>query len=354
MSEGINPAGKGGGGFEPFNIGPNGDEGADVDPSPLRQPSSELWEGLKRYKRTDLPSKTGPRAGDDEVNDARSEGARFALSPGADVEGDAQGVATNEPDAVSGRPNLIAGPRSISDEHRAWQQSAQALPRIVESVDATLHETRSAYMRARSEVRVAAQDLAQAIHVSGKAKERLMGWYEEAIVEEVRGSFPKEVDPIDDGFTMRVATWLREPSVAGVAELADYDVGAAGGGDPFDQLMEDALDRVTSRENPEASRLHEAEDVAYLEQRRAETTFKVLDEQLSRLHKRVLALQDVSAAAHLTNEAVKAAREADSLVADGEEDTPAAEHARSLTRLAQDMLTDLNGMLGAINDEMRS
>jgi len=147
---------------------------------------------------------------------------------------------------------------------------------------------------------------------------------------------------------------LREPSVAGVAELADYNVGAVGGGEPFDQLMEDALERVTSRENPEASRLHEAENVAYQEQRRAETTFEVLDGQLSRLHKRVLALQDASAAAHLTSEAVKAAREANSLVADGEADTPASEHARNLTRLAQDMLMDLNGMLGAINDEMRS
>lgn len=354
MTEGIDPAGKGWRGLEPFNVSPNGNEAADVHPAPLRQSSSAFWEGLKRYKRADLPLKSGPRAGDDDVNEARSDASSFALAPGADVERAARGVTVNESAFVSELPTLFTGPHSISDERRSLQQSAQALPRIVESVDATLRETRSAYMRGRSEARLAARDLAQAIDVSNRANERLVNWYAEAVIDEVRGSFPGEVNPIDDGFAIRVATWLREPSVAGVAELADYNVGAVGGGEPFDQLMEDALERVTSRENPEASRLHEAENAAYQEQRRAETTFEVLDGQLSRLHKRVLALQDASAAAHLTSEAVKAAREANSLVADGEADTPASEHARNLTRLAQDMLMDLNGMLGAINDEMRS
>lgn len=354
MNEGIDPAGKGWRGFESFNIDPNGEQDAKVDSAPLRQSSATFWEGLRKYKREGVSRKSGPRVGNEDVNEARSDESRFALAPGADAEDVARRVTTNEPAAVRELPIPIAGPRSIADERRALQQSAQALPRVVESVDATLHETRSAYMRARSEARVAARDLAQAIDVSKKAEERAVNWYVEAVIDEVRGSFPGEVGPIDDGFATRVATWLREPSVAGVAELADYDVGAVGGRDPFDRLMQDALDRVTSREDPEASRLHEAENVAYSEQRRAETTFKVLDEQLSRLHKRVLAFQDASAAAHLTNEAVKAALEANSLVVDGEADSPAAEQARTLTRLAQDMLGDLNGMLGAINDEMRS
>ncbi|TAM48911.1 MAG: hypothetical protein EPN57_27260 [Paraburkholderia sp.] len=354
MTEGIDPAGKGWRALEPINGSPNGNEEADVDPSPLPQSGWAFLKGLKKYKRADLSVKSGSRAGKDDVNEARSDESSFALAPGADVERVARGVTTNEPAAVSELPTLISDPQSISDERRSLQQSAQALPRIVESVDATLRETRSAYMRGRSEARLAARDLAQAIDVSKKAKERLANWYTDAVIDEVRGSFPGEIGPIDDGFAIRVATWVREPTVVDVAELEDYDVGAVGAGDPFDRLMEGALERVTSRENPEAARLHEAENVAYLEQRRAETTFEVLDGQLSRLHKRVLALQDASAAAHLTHEAVKAAREANSLVAEGEADTPASEQARNRTRLAQDMLGHLNGMLGAINDEMRS
>lgn len=350
MNDGIDPAGKGWRGFEHFEIDPAGELNEDLDASPLRQSGSAFWDGLRRYKRSDISIKRGQHTGNDEPNAAPRGDSRFSLASGADIEQVAQGAATNESAGSTESPI----PHSMSDERRALQRSAQAVPRIVESVDATLHETRSAYMRVQSEARVAARDLARAIDAFKKAEERLVNWYAEAVIEEVRGSFPREIGPIDEDFAERVTTWLREPSVASVTELADYEVGAAGEGAPFDRLMEDALDRVTSRENPEVARLHEAEDAAYAEQRRAETTFKVLDGQMSRLHKRVLALQDASAAAHLTNEAMTAAREADAVVADGEADTPASERARDLRRLAQDMLGHLNGMLGDINDEMRS
>jgi hypothetical protein len=354
MNGRIRSDGHGRRGVDRVNIGGKEAEREGANSSPLGQRLSSIWNGLGKYKRTgnSLSAQHGTNPG--EAREVPTGALNFA----PESDGDAapvvvQGDATNWQGAVLGLPDPDTVPRLTSNDRGLLQSVAQAVPRVVESVDATLHEARRALILARSDVCTAGQDRERATAIHKGASERIVEWYTRAVLDEMQGRFPAEIGPLDDVFAARVAEWLREPTLEGIGELADYGVGVVGADVPFERLMEQALEHAKPDKNPEVSRLHDAERVAFLKWTQSAKTSRALEAHATRLEERVLKLQDVSAMAHMTNQAVAAARDANALVAEGEVDTPAAEHARDLTQHADEMLAALSATFGAYNDALR-
>lgn len=354
MSERINPDGNRWRGLPGFNGVAKGRDNTNAESAPLRQSGSPHWDDLKKYGRPKLRSKDARGASAGDMNHARPDEASIAPRLAADAEAIAAGSATSEAPAVAAQPGVAADRRSIAEIRADLQKKQLALNLVIEGVDATLQETRSAFMKARTEADLADQELRAADDAHEKAGEQVVDWYTRAVIDEVRGSFPPEAGAIDDAFVGRVASWLRDPPVDDVAELAGYGVGAQKQADALDQLMESALERVTARNDPEAARLHDALDAAHFEKERAENVSTVMNAQLSRLYERVRTFEDASVAAHLAGSTVKAACDATAVVADDEVDTPATEQARSVAQVAERVWIGLNDMLGEINDRTRS